>query len=39
MGETTYRVVVGILEGMRTLGRHRSRWDDNIEIGRKEIVW
>jgi hypothetical protein len=41
MGETrsTYRVVVGIPEGMRPLGRHRSRWDDNIKIGLKEIVW
>ena len=40
-GETrsTYRVVMGTPEGMRPLGRHRSRWDYNIKIGRKENVW
>jgi hypothetical protein len=41
MGETrsTYRFVVGIPEGMRPLGRHRDRWDDNIKIDLQEIVW
>jgi hypothetical protein len=41
MGETRskYRVVVGIPEGMRPLGRHRIRYDDNIKICLKEIVW
>jgi hypothetical protein len=32
MGESTgvYRVLVGKLEGKRTLGRPRRRWEDNI---------
>jgi hypothetical protein len=27
-----YRVLVGIYDGKRTLGRPRLRWEDNIEI-------
>ena len=27
-----YRVVVGKLEGKRTLGRLRRRWNDNIKM-------
>jgi hypothetical protein len=30
--------LVGILEGKRTLGRLRLRWDDNIRIDVREIV-
>jgi hypothetical protein len=27
-----YRVLVGKTEGKRPLGRHRLRWEDNIEM-------
>jgi hypothetical protein len=38
MGEkrNPYRIFVGKAEG-RPLGIHRSRWDDNIKIGLREI--
>ena len=34
MGERrgVYRVLAGKLEGKRPLGRHRLRWEDNIEM-------
>jgi hypothetical protein len=32
-----YRVLVGIPEGQRPLGRHRHRWKDNIRMGFGEI--
>jgi hypothetical protein len=32
-------VLVGKLEGRRTLGKHRRRWEDNIKIRLKEIGW
>ena len=32
-----YRVLVGKLEGRRTLGRHRRRWVDNIRINLQEV--
>jgi hypothetical protein len=34
MGENknTYRILVGNPEGQRPLGRHQSRWDDNIKM-------
>jgi len=35
----TYRVLVGKPEGMRPLGRHRHRWEDNIKIGLQEVGW
>jgi len=28
----TYRVMVGKLEGKKPLGRHKSRWEDNIKM-------
>jgi hypothetical protein len=34
-----YRTFVGNPEGKRQLGRPRSRWDDNIKIGPREIGW
>jgi len=39
MGETrnTYRVLVGIPEGMRPLGRHESREVDNIKIDLNDV--
>jgi hypothetical protein len=39
MAERTgmYRVLVGKPEGKRTLGRPKSRWDDNIKIDVREI--
>jgi hypothetical protein len=32
-----YRVLVGKLEGKRTLGRPRRRWDDNIKMDLQEV--
>jgi hypothetical protein len=26
-------------EGRRSLGKPRSRWDDNIKVDRREIEW
>ena len=39
MGEErgVYRVLVGILEGMRPLGRPRRRWADNIRMDLQEV--
>ena len=34
-----YRVLVGKTEGTRPLGRHRSRWEDNIKTKRQEVGW
>jgi hypothetical protein len=31
MGENTYRILVGKLEGKRPLGRLRRKWEDNIK--------
>ena len=31
-----YRVLVGKPEGKRPLGRHRSRWEDNIKMALQE---
>jgi hypothetical protein len=30
-----YRILVGMLEGKRPLGRPRRRWDDNIKMDLK----
>jgi hypothetical protein len=30
-------VLVGILEGKRSLGRPRRRWDDNIKLDIQEL--
>jgi hypothetical protein len=41
MGETSnaYRILVGMPEGKRPLGRPRRRWVDNIKIDLGEIGW
>jgi hypothetical protein len=32
-----YRVLVGKLEGKRSLGRRMRRWEDNIKIDHQEV--
>jgi hypothetical protein len=41
MGEkrNAYRILVGIPEGKRPLGRPRRRWVDNINMDLREIGW
>jgi hypothetical protein len=41
MGENrnAYRILVGMPEGKRPLGRPRRRWVDNIKMVLKEIGW
>jgi hypothetical protein len=41
MGENrnAYRILVGMPEGKRPLGRSRRRWVDNIEMDLREIGW
>jgi hypothetical protein len=34
-----YRILLGILEGKRKLGRPMRRWEDNIKIHPQEIGW
>jgi hypothetical protein len=34
-----YRILVGLLEGKRPLGRPRPRWEDNIRMDVREIGW
>jgi hypothetical protein len=34
---TAYRILVGMPEGMRPLGRPRGRWEDNIKIDLTDI--
>jgi hypothetical protein len=34
-----YRVLVGMPEGKRPLGRQRRRWVNNIKMGLREIGW
>jgi hypothetical protein len=34
---SVYRVLVGIPEGRRPLGRPRRRWEDNIKLDLREI--
>jgi hypothetical protein len=34
-----YRVSVGKPEGKRTLGRPRSRWEDNIKMDLQQVGW
>jgi hypothetical protein len=36
-GERCFRVLAGMSEGRRPLGRPRSRWDDNIKMDLREI--
>jgi hypothetical protein len=41
MGETrnAYRILVGMPEGKRPLGRPRRRWVDTIKMDLREIGW
>jgi len=41
MGERrgAYRDLMGRPEGKRQLGRPMHRWEDNIKIDLKEVVW
>jgi hypothetical protein len=41
MGEVrgAYNILVGRLEGRRPLGRPRRRWEDNIKMDLREIVF
>jgi hypothetical protein len=34
-----YRILVGKAEGKRQLGSPGHRWEDNIEMDLREIVW
>jgi hypothetical protein len=36
---SAYRILVGKLEGKRSLGRPRRRWGDNIKMDLREIDW
>jgi hypothetical protein len=36
-GKGVYRVLVGIHEGKRPLGKCRCKWEDNIKIDLREI--
>jgi len=36
-GRDVYRVLVEKPEGIRRLGRHRHRWDDNIKMDFQEV--
>jgi hypothetical protein len=38
-GRDAYRVLVGIPEGRRPLGRPRRRWEDNIKLNIQEVEW
>jgi hypothetical protein len=37
--KNVYSLLIGKLEGKRPLGRPRSRWEDNIRMDLREIVW
>jgi hypothetical protein len=41
MGESrgVYRVLVRKLERMRSLGRSRRKWEDNIKMDLQEVRW
>jgi hypothetical protein len=41
MGEKrgAYRILIGIPEGRRPLGRPRRRWEDNIKMVLQEVGW
>jgi hypothetical protein len=34
-----YRILVGMLEGKRPLGRPRRRWVNNVKMDLREIGW
>jgi hypothetical protein len=38
-GRGAYRILVGIPEGRRPLGRLRCRWEDNIKMDLQEVGW
>jgi hypothetical protein len=33
------RVLVGVLDGKRPLGKCRPRWEDNMKMGLQEVGW
>jgi len=35
----TYRILLGKLEGKRSLGRNRRRWKDNVRMDLRETAW
>jgi hypothetical protein len=37
--KNTYRILMGMPEEKRSLGRPRRRWVDNIKIDLREIGW
>jgi hypothetical protein len=37
-GRGAYRILVGRPEGRPPLGRHRRRWEDNIEIELQDVA-
>jgi hypothetical protein len=37
-GRGAYRVLVGMLEGKRPLGRPRRKWEDNIKMDLREMI-
>jgi hypothetical protein len=37
--EEVHRVLVGKPEGRRPLERPRHRWEDNIKVDHREVVW
>ena len=39
VSRSAYRVLVGKPEGRRPLGRQRLRWEDNINMGLRELGW
>jgi hypothetical protein len=41
MGEkrNTYRILVGMQEGKRPLGRPRRKWVDNLKMDLREMGW
>jgi hypothetical protein len=36
---SAYRALVGKPEGRRPLGRPRHRWEDNIKMDLRKVVW
>jgi hypothetical protein len=34
-----YKILVGKPVGKRTLGRNKSRWEDNIRMDQRQIGW